>query len=61
MARELHYRKRDNKYALWSTISDDYETKWEDKETIRRKWYLDKIKSAIEDVDRYMEHIDKEV
>ena len=61
MSRELHYRKKDNKYAIWSTIIDEYVTEWADKETIRRRWYLDKIESAMEDVDRYMEQIDKEV
>ena len=61
MSRELHYRKKDNKYAIWSTIIDEYVTEWADKETIRRRWYLDKIESAMEDVDRYMEEIDKEV
>jgi len=61
MGRELHYRKKDNKYAIWSTIIDEYVTEWADKETIRRRWYLDKIESAMEDVDKYMEQIDKEV
>ena len=61
MGRELHYRKKDGMYAIWSTIIDDYITEWSNKETIRRKWYLDKIETAIEDVDRYMEEIDKEV
>ena len=61
MSRELHYRKKDNKYAIWSTIIDEYVTEWADKETIRRRWYLDKIESAMEDVDKYMEQIDKEV
>ena len=61
MARELHHRKKDNKYALWSTIVDDYVTEWEDKEEIRKQWYLDKFKSAMKDVDKWMEEIDKEV
>lgn len=61
MSRELHYRKKDNKYAIWSTIIDEYVTEWADKETIRRRWYLDKIESVMEDVDKYMEQIDKEV
>lgn len=61
MSRELHYRKKDNKYAIWSTIIDEYVTEWADKETIRKRWYLDKIESAMEDVDKYMEQIDKEV
>lgn len=61
MARELHHRKKDNKYALWSTIIDNYVTEWADKETIRKIWYLDKIESVMENVDKWMEEIDKEV
>ena len=46
MARELHHRKKDNTYALYSTIIDDYVTDFLDKETIRHIWYQEKIKSA---------------
>ena len=35
MARELHHRKKDNKYALYSTVYDEYLTEWTDKESIR--------------------------
>lgn len=59
--RQLHHRKKDNKYALWSTITDDYVTEWEDKETIRKEWYCEKFISAMEEVDKWMEQIDKEV
>ena len=61
MARELHHREKDNKYALWSTIADEYITEWEDKEEIRKQWYLDKFESAMKSVDKWMEEIDKEV
>ena len=61
MGRQLHYRKKDNKYALWSTAIDEYVTEWTDKETIRKKWYLDKFESAMRAVDEWMEEIDKEV
>lgn len=61
MARQLHHRKKDNKYALWSTIADDYVTEWADKEEIRKQWYLDKFESVMKDVDKWMEEIDKEV
>ena len=61
MARELHYRKKDNKYALWSTIVDDYVTEWADKETIRQEWYVEKIDEAKKQVDIWMEEIDKEI
>lgn len=61
MSRELHHRKSDNKYALWSTIIDDYITEWEEKEVIRQKWYDDKIDEVKKQVDVWMEEIDKEV
>lgn len=61
MSRQLHYRKSDNKYALWSTIIDDYITDWENKETIRNIWYKDKVDEAQKQVDVWMEEIDKEV
>lgn len=61
MARELHHRKSDNKYALWSTIIDAYITNFEDKEVIRQIWLNEKVKKAREQVDEWMEEIDKEV
>ena len=61
MGRELHHRKKDDKYALWSTVIDDYVTEWEDKETIRKEWYISKFRSSMEQVDKWMEEIDKEV
>lgn len=61
MSRELHHRKKDDKYAIWSTVSDNYVSEWEDKETIRKQWYIDKIVKAMEDVDKWMEEIDKEI
>jgi hypothetical protein len=61
MARELHHRKKDNKYALWSTVVDDYVTEWGDKEVIRREWYKEQIEEAINNVNLWMEEIDKEV
>lgn len=61
MARELHHRKSDNKYALWSTIVDDYVTEWKDKEEIRKIWYEDKIDEAKKQVDVWMQEIDREV
>ncbi len=61
MARELHHRKKDNKYALYSTVVDDYVTEWLDKETIRHLWYQAKIEKAKKQVDEWMEQIDKEV
>ena len=39
----------------------EYVTEWKDKETIRKEWYLDKFKQAMNEVDKWMEEIDKEV
>lgn len=61
MARELHHRKKDNKYALWSTIVDDYVTEWKSKEEIEKEWLNDLIKDAKVKVKSYMRRIDKEV
>ena len=61
MARELHHRKKDNKYALWSTIVDDYVTEWKSKEEIEKEWLDDLIKDAKVKVKSYMRRIDKEV
>ena len=44
-----------------STVIDDYVTEWEDKEEIRKEWYLDKFKQSMREVDEWMEQIDKEV
>lgn len=61
MARELHHRKKDNKYALWSTIVDDYITDWKRKEEIEKEWVQDLTKDAKVKVKSYMQTIDKEV
>ncbi len=61
MARELHHRKKDNKYALYSTVCDGYLTEWTDKESIRDFWLDGLIEQAKKKVDEYMEQIDKEV
>ncbi|MCI8470382.1 MAG: hypothetical protein HFJ35_02660 [Clostridia bacterium] len=61
MARELHRRKKDDKYALWSTIVDDYVTDWKSKEEIEKEWLEDLIKDAKVKVKSYMQRIDKEV
>ncbi len=61
MARELHHRKKDNKYALWSSVVDGYITEWDTKENIRQFWINEKIKNIAEQIDEWMEDIDKEV
>lgn len=61
MSRELHHRKSDDKYALWSTVVDDYVTDWETKDDIRAIWLSDMIADDIKKVDKYMGQIDKEV
>lgn len=61
MSKELHYRRKDDKYALYSTIIDDYITNWEDKETLKNIWIGDIVRNSVEKVNRYMVQIDKEV
>lgn len=61
MSRELHHRKKDDKYALWSTITDSYVTEWSTKKEIRDTWISDLQEDVIDKVDRYMKVIDKEV
>lgn len=61
MARELHYRKKDNKYAVWSTVSDEYVIPWDTKEKVKERWLQDLIKKAEEKIECYIEEIDKEI
>ena len=61
MARQLHHRKKDNKYALWSTVIDDYVITWDTKENIKQYWINEKVEKVIQDVNKWMEEIDKEV
>ncbi|MBR6166425.1 hypothetical protein IKQ65_02215 [Candidatus Saccharibacteria bacterium] len=61
MSRELHHRKSDDSYALWSTVIDDYVTEWKSKREIRDEWLAEFIIEDIAKVDKYMEQIDKEV
>lgn len=61
MARELHHRKSDDTYALYSTVVDDYVTEFKSKKEIHDIWLLDLIEEAMNKVDRYMEQIDEEV
>ena len=61
MSRELHYRPKDNKYALYSTIVEDYIVKWDTWANIREFWVQEKVNKAISEVDEYMREIDKVV
>lgn len=61
MSRELHHRKSDDKYALWSSVVDGYITDWGTKDDIRAIWLSDMIADDIKKVDKYMGQIDKEV
>lgn len=61
MSRELHHRKSDDTYALWSTVIDDYVTEWKSKREIRDEWLAEFIIEDIAKVDKNMEQIDKEV
>lgn len=59
--RELHHRKKDNQYNVWSTIIDDYVFEWDDKEFIERQWLTDMILDDMSNIKEYMKHISKEV
>lgn len=61
MSRELHYRKKDNKYNVWSTVVDDYIFDWDNKEEIKKQWLADIIVGDIEKIEKYMNEINKEV
>ena len=61
MARELHHREKDNKYALWSTVVDDYITPWDSKDNIKQYWINEKVEKAISEVNEWMGKVDKEV
>lgn len=61
MARELHKKKNEELYAIYSTIVEDYITKFLSKEEIAKIWLNDLIEEAKEKVEKYMKDIDKEV
>jgi hypothetical protein len=61
MSRELHYRKKDKKYNVYSTIVDDYIFDWDNKEEIKIQWLADIIVGDIEKIEKYMNEINKEV
>lgn len=61
MARELHKRKNQKLYAIYSTIVDDYITEFLPKEEIEKIWLEDLIEEAKEKAKKYMKEIDKEV
>lgn len=57
----LYHRKKDDKYRIYSTVVDGYVTKWDTKENIKDFWIKSKIESAKEQVEAYMNWIDKEI
>ena len=61
MGRQLYHRAKDDKYAIWSTIVDDYITPWTDKATVRAILLADMVEDAIYKTDKFMEKIDEEV
>lgn len=61
MSRELHHRKKDNKYAIYSTVVDDYITPFASKEKIKQWWLNDMIENDTKKVEMYMQQIDEEV
>lgn len=61
MSWELHHRKSDNKYAIWSTILDDYNTSWMDMDNLKL-WYIGyECQVVMDKADKFFEDIDKEV
>ena len=61
MARELHHRKKDDKYALYSTVIEDYITPWDTRDNIKQFWINDEIENAISKINMFMKEIDREV
>lgn len=59
MARELHKKKHQELYALYSTIVDNYITEFLPKEEIKQIWLNDLIEEAKKKVNNYIEEIDK--
>lgn len=59
MSRELH--KKNNKYAIYSNVTDNYVTPFLEKEIIKKIWAYDLIEEAIEKANRYMEDVDVEI
>lgn len=58
MGRELH--KKGNKYAIYSSVIDDYTTPFLEKNLIRKIWFYDLVINAIDKVDRFMQNVDYE-
>lgn len=59
MSRELH--KKNNKYAIYSNVVDDYITPFLEKEIIKKIWAYDLIEEAIEKSERYVSHAEVEI
>lgn len=59
MSRELH--KKNDKYAIYSNVVDNYITPFLEKEIIKKIWAYDLIEEAIEKSKRYMEHVEVEI
>lgn len=61
MARQLHKKKNEDLYALYSTIVDDYITDFLPKDKIKEIWLKDLIEEAKDKIEKYMKEIDEEV
>lgn len=59
MSRELH--KKNNKYAIYSNVTDNYITPFLEKEIIKKVWAYDLIEEAIEKSKRYISQVDVEI
>lgn len=59
MSRELH--KKNDKYAIYSNVVDEYITPFLEKDIIKKIWAYDLIKEAIEKSEKYTSHVDVEI
>lgn len=59
MSRELH--KKNDKYAIYSNVVDDYITPFLEKEIIKKICAYDLIEAAIEKAERYVSHAEAEI
>lgn len=60
MARQLHKIKNKDLYALYSTIVDDYVTKWLPKKEIKEIWLREMVAQDEIKINNYMEEVDEE-
>lgn len=59
--RELHKRKSDHKYNIWSSIVDDYLFEWSSKDELREVLMEEAFEEARDKVERMLWVHDREV